>query len=274
MKKRLVVAAIVLVMTSIPIWASLFGIHIGGGGDGETVFDPSVYGQALLTVSQLIKDYEELKAMYDLQVWSLKTIPVDMISRYRTIGASWYGLQLPFDRFGNLGPWLQVVNQGGGGLSAYGSASMALQSYGALASKLAQDEQKQVAAGYATTELADGSNVQSIETVGMLRGNASAVDQAIRNLEMDSLSLDPAMNTEVGVLNKINSAAIASLRSTRDTNRLLLSTVEEQVVEGKRKRDADVSGINAAIGRLQFGADAKAEHTTGIGESIHSFRWQ
>ena len=168
-----------------PCGRASFGIDFGGGGD--IVFDPSVYGQAVLVVSELIKSYEEIKALYELEVWNLKMVPVDMARRYRTLGAAWYGLQLPFDRFGNLGGWLQVVNAGGPGFGAYGGASIVLQPYGGAVSRLAPDEQRRVASGYATAELADGSNAQSMETVGMLRGNASAVDQAFSSLERDSL---------------------------------------------------------------------------------------
>jgi hypothetical protein len=268
MKRRLTVALIALISVTLPLWAGLFD------GGGDTVFDPAVYGQALLEVSELIKNYEQLKAMYELEIANLKMVPVNMPIRYRTLGAAWYGLQLPFDRFGNLAAWLQVVNSGGSGLGGYGGASVTLQPYGAAISQLAPDEQKRVASAYATSELADGSNVQSMETVGMLRGNSPAVDKAIAALEQDSLSLDPAMNTEIAVLNKINAAAIASLRSTRDTNRVLLSTLEEQVVDSKRKRDAEASEVNAAIARIEFGPEAKAEHTATLAQSLQSFRWK
>jgi hypothetical protein len=274
MTKRIMAALLAVALFALPISAGLFGIDFGGGGGGgDIVFDPSVFGQAVLVVSELVKNYEELKALYELEIWKLKVVPVNMALRYRTLGAAWYGLQLPFDRFGNLGPWVQVVNSGGLGLGAYGGASITLKPYGPLFSQLSPEEQQKVASNYATAELADGSNGHSLETAGMLRGNAAAVDQAIRGLEMDSLSLDPAMNTEIAVLNKINAPAIASLRSTRDTNRVLLSNLEQQVIESKRRRDAEASQINAAIARLQFGAEAKAKHTSTITNSLQSFRW-
>jgi len=272
MKRKVVAALLAVVVLAVPAFAGLFGIDFGGGGD--IVFDPSVFGQAVLVVSELVKSYEELKALYELELANLRIVPVNMASRYRTFGASWYGLRLPFDRFGNLSSWIQVVNSGGSGLGAYDAASITLQAYGSLYSQLSPEEQRRVASAYATAELADGSNSHSMETVGMLRGNASAVDQSIRNLEIDSLSLDPAMNTEIAVLNKINAASMASLRSSRDTNRVLLSTLEQLVVESKRKRDAEVSGIDDAIARLQFGAQAKAENTATLGESLQSFRWR
>ena len=275
MKKRLAAAALAAILLVLPLYAGIFGIDFGGGGGGgDIVFDPQVFAQAVLVVSELVKSYEELKALYELQLWALKTVPVNMITRYRTVSAAWYGLQLPFDRFGNLGPWVQVVNSGGSGLGAYGTASIPLHPYGAAFSQLSADEQQKVSSLYATAELADASNGHTLETVGMLRGNAPAVDQAIRGLEGDSLSLDPAMNTEVAVLNKINAASIASLRSTRDTNRLLLSNLEQQVIESKRSREAEVSNINAAILRLQLGAQAKEENVSGISQSLQSFRWR
>src|SRR5206468_1673829 len=123
--------------------------------------------------------------------WLSKTVPVDMGTRYRTLGTSWYGLQLPYDRFGNLSAWLQAVNEGGGASAGYDQASVALQSYGPAFSQLSPDEQLKSASQYASVELADATNIHSMETVGMLRGNAEAVEQSIHALEEDSLSLDP-----------------------------------------------------------------------------------
>jgi hypothetical protein len=125
MKKQIATGLLVLIIIAIPLWAD------------DIVFDPAVYGQALLEVSQLIQSYEEIKALYELEVSNLKMVPVNMITRYRTLGASWYGLQLPFDRFGNLGPWLQAANAGGSALGPYNGASVILQPYGSVFSQLA-----------------------------------------------------------------------------------------------------------------------------------------
>ncbi len=108
----------------------------------------------------------------------------------------------------------------------------------------------------------------------MMRANAPAVERAISGLESDSLSLDPSMNTEVAILNKINAAAIANLRSTRDTNTLLVNGLEQQVVTSKRQREAEVTEINARIARLQYGDEAKARNTRTLSDSLKSFRWQ
>jgi hypothetical protein len=265
MKKRIAAALMALVLIVVP------AIAIDGVGD--IVYDPINYANALVMLAELIKNYEQLKAQLELQNWMAKAVPVDMASRYRTFGTDWYGLQLPFDRFGNLSGWLQAVNQGGGAIAGYGGASIPLQSYGSLG-KLAPEEQQKTASLYASAELADGTNIHSMETIGMLRGNASAVQQSIQSMEDDSLSLDPAMNTEIAVLNKINAASIASLRSSRDTNRALLSVLEQQVAESKTRRDAHVSEINTQIMRLEFGDAAKAENTATLTQSLRNFRWR
>lgn len=266
MKTRIIAALLALLLLAFPL-SAIFGA-------GDIVHDPINYANALLMLAELIQSYEQLKAQLEFQIWMSQRVPVNMGARYRTIGVPWYGLQVPYDRFGNLGAWLQVVNAGGGATGGYGGASIELRTYGSSFSKLAFDEQAKVASNYASTELADGTNIHSMETVGMLRANAPVVDRSIESLTNDSLSLDPAMNTEIAVLNKINAASVASLRMTRDTNRALLSVVEQQMVESKRRRDAHAAEINAQITRLELGDEAKREHTATITNSLRNFRWR
>jgi type IV secretion system protein TrbJ len=266
MKKRFLALALGLIFFAAPLWA-LFGI-------GDIVFDPTSYANAILMLAELVKNYNQLQLQYELQSWLAKAVPVDMSTRYRTTSAAWYGLQVPSDQFGNLSSWVQEVNQGGHAQTAYNNAAVTLKPYGSALAQLATEERAKVASEYASTELADGTNVQTMETVGMLRANATAVDRAISDLQSDSLSQDPAMNTEVGVLNKINAAAIASLRSSRDSNRMLLSVLEQQLVQSKRTRDSEASEINTQIDRLEHGAAAKGEFTSTLGQTLQSFRWK
>lgn len=186
MKRLLACALMALLMLITPAMAFLaFGADI--------VHDPISYANALLMLAELIKNYEQLKAQLELQTWMSQTVPVDMSLRYRVLGTTWYGMQLPYDRFGNLSQWADAVNQGVSAGLGYDSASIPLQPYGPAFSHLAADQQTKVMSQYASAELADGSNIHSMETLGMLRGNAPFVDESIQALEDDSLSLDPAM---------------------------------------------------------------------------------
>ena len=68
---------------------------------------------------------------------------------------------------------------------------------------------------YATVELTDGANLAGMRNDrASCARNAPAVEGAIQNLEDDSLSSDPDMNTEIAVLNKINAANVIAVRNT------------------------------------------------------------
>jgi hypothetical protein len=252
MKKRIAVTLMAFILLAVPLQAIL--------GVGDIVFDPTSYANAILMMGQLVKTYEQVQAQFNLQSF-LATAP-------------WQNLQVPYDRFGNLSAWSQQANQGGNASGAYQNASVPLQSYGGGFAQLTPDEQLKASSQYASIELADGTNIASMETIGQLRANARATDQALAGLESDSLSSDPSMNSEVAVLNKINAASVAYIRTARDTNRLLLSTLEQQLAESKRRRDADVSEINAQIERLEKGAATKAQFTSTVTETLRGFRWR
>lgn len=94
-----------------------------------------------------------------------------------------------------------------------------------------------------------------MDLVGRLRANAPDVENSIQSLEDDSLSTDPDLNTEVSVLNKINAANVLALRNSQDTNKLLVTLAEQQIIDAKRKRDSEASAINTHI---QFMAQEQA----------------
>jgi type IV secretion system protein TrbJ len=266
MKKRIVVTTVALLLLSLPLYA-VFGV-------GDVVFDPTAYANAELMMAQLVKSFEQAQAQFSLQSFLSQVVPVEMISRYRTPAAGVQPLSVPSDRFGNLGSWVQHLNQGGSAGSAYDSATIRLKTYGSEIGQWPNEEQQKLAIQYASLEFADGTNVGTMEAIGQLRANANAADQAIAALEADSLSSDPAMNTEIGVLNKINAATIAQIRSSRDASRLLLQTLEQQLADSKRRRDAEVGEINAQIGRMTQGAAVKAQYTSTITDTLHSYRWR
>jgi len=257
-------AFLVALLLILPTWAYV----------GLPVYDAKSDINALLQLAEIIKTYLLEKAQLELQVLMSKTVPVDMPSRYRTTSSSWYDLQLPYDRFENLSGWAQAVNKGGDARTGYAAATVLLRQYGSSFQKLAFEEQAKVSSLYGSAELVDATNIHSMETIGQLRSHAASVEKSIQALEDDSLSLDPSMNTVVGVLNKINAASIASLRGSRDTNRTLLSVLEHQVAESKLRRDGYVSEINAEITRQERGAEVNAQHTATISQSIRGFRWR
>ncbi len=113
------------------------------------------------------------------------------------------------------------------------------------------DELNRVQSQYASVELSDGANVTAMATIGSIRGDSQDIQTQINNLEQDSFSSDPNLNTEVGVLNKINAAGVLTLRTLQDSNKLLASLLEEQTILAKQQREATTNSINADIERRQ-----------------------
>jgi hypothetical protein len=109
-------------------------------------------------------------------------------------------------------------------------------------------------------------------TLGSIRGNAQGIEKQIGNLEQDSLSNDPNLNTEVAVLNKINAAGVLTIRTLQDSNQLLASLLEQQTILAKQQREATTNTINADIQR-QAGLSANMAQVTGtITNSLQNFR--
>jgi hypothetical protein len=230
-------------------------------GIGDIVFDPQNFGEAVQQLaqlerqySQLVQTYQMIRSQYQQMVWMAQRDPVNMLTRYRVLSTPWTKA-MPTNTYGTTGGWTLGINSGSSVSAGYASATQPLHRYGAALGNIPGDQVDRVKTNYATVELTDGANLAAIETIGHMRANAPQVEMTIQNLEEDSLSSDPAMNTEIAVLNKINAANVISLRSSQDTNKLLATLAEEQLIDAKRKRDAEAQAINTHI---RFMTDARA----------------
>jgi hypothetical protein len=251
-KKHVVIVALLLIGFAARTEAFL--------GIGDVVFDPSVYAQAIEQVvslerqyAQLVLSYQMIRSQYDQMVHNAKRLPVDMDRRYRLVRSPWVTSH-PSNTYGTTGAWTLAATTGSDIAMGFRAGSEPLRDYGGAMSDLQADQQGYVKSSYGTVELTDAAISTSLETIGRLRGNAAAVQGALQRLEDDSLSADPDLNTEVGVLNKINAASIAALHSAQDTNAVLITLAEQQSVAAKRTRDAEARAINQHI---RFVAEAK-----------------
>ena len=244
------------------------------------VYDPTNYGNALLRyyqleqhLVQLKNSYAQLVAQYNFAVQMAKNIQ-NMPTRYRAQFSQWRNT-LAQDSYGNTSAWVNGMNLGQTGVvsSGYQQATTHLLQYNqAQLSGMNADELSRVQSQYATVELADGANTTAMATIGSIRGNAQDIQTQIGNLEQDSLSNDPNLNTEVAVLNKINAAGVLTIRTLQDSNKLLASLLEEQTILAKQQREATTNTINADIQR-QAGLSANMAQVAGtITNSLQNFR--
>ena len=181
---------------------------------------------------------------------------------YRALITPWSN-STATNTYGTTGGWIVAINKGSGVSGGYQQAIHPMGAYGDALSNVPADQVARVKTSYATVELADGANQNGIDLLGRVRANSPQVERAIQGLEDDSLSSDPNLNTEVSVLNKINAANLVSVRNTQDTNKLLVALTEQQIIEAKRKRDAEAAAINSHI---RFMAEEQATLNAQTGD--------
>jgi hypothetical protein len=249
-------------------------------GFGGIVFDPTNYANALLRyyqleqhLIQLKNSYAELVTQYNLALAMSKGLQ-NMPARYRAEFSQWRDTFAP-DAYGNTGTWVNGINSGLFATvnTGYQLATTELLPYSQnQLSEMNPDELSRVRSQYATVELADGANTTAMATIGAIRGNAQDIQTQIGNLEEDSLSADPELNTEVAVLNKINASDVLTLRTLQDSNKLLASLLEEQTILAKQQRETTANTINTDIER-QAGLAANMTEVTGtLTNSLQNFR--
>src|SRR6267143_825706 len=247
-------------------------------GLGDVVFDPTNYAQAIRSFiqlqqqyAQLIQIYQQSRQQYEQLIWMAKTVPVNMRARYRAVVTPWTN-SAATNTYGTTGGWVSGVNTGNGVGSGYSQAVQKLDAYGSALGNIPSDQLDRIKTSYATVELSDGSNLQALETIGRVRANAPTLESTLQALEEDSLSSDPDMNTQVAVLNKINAANLIGLRNTQDTNNLLVSLAEAQIIAAKRTRDAEAQAIHQHVRFMTEGKAELASQADGASAAMLAWR--
>jgi len=260
------------------IAASFVPPALGIFGFGDIVFDPTNFGKAVEQLiemqrqyAQLVQTYQTLRRQYDHLVWMAKRVPVNMASRYRAVAAPWRGSSAG-NAYGTTAGWIASINSGAAVEAGYAQATERLAAYGAALARIPAGQIERVKTSYATVELTDGANLHGIETIGRLRASAAHDEAVLRNLEDDSLSADPNMNTEIAVLNKINAAGLFTLRNAQSANQLLVALAEGQIIEAKRTRDAEARTINTHVRFIAEGKAAMAAQARDASAALRAWR--
>lgn len=268
MRKKLLLALLALTLCAVSASAQ-FGSGI--------VYDPTNYHNALLRyyqlqqhLMQLQQTYAKVLAHYNLALQMARNIQ-DMPARYRAVFSQWRN-GTALNTFGNTGGWITGVNTGTV-RDGYQLSTTQLAPYSAdHLSSMDANELSRVRSQYASVQLSDGANLTAMETIGAIRGNAFNLETQMNNLENDSMSADPALNTEVSVLNKINAANMLTLRSLQDSNKLLTSLLEQQVVAAKEQREMTTNAIDTDIIRQATMAGNTSRLTGTLTDSLQNFR--
>ena len=179
------------------------------------------------------------------------------------------------DLYGNTTRWVNAVN-GAGAQSvspAYQQAIVPFLAFNQTAlNAINPADALQLKSVAASMQLTDGANISALTTVGNIRANAQTIQQQIANLEQDSFSADPTLNTEMSVLNKINASSVLTLRTMQDANNLRVAALEQQILEAKQQRDSDAANLNYVIQMRQQATQNLAPFNTNLTQSLSSYR--
>lgn len=247
-------------------------------GVGDIVYDPTNFAEAVKELvqleqqyAQLVQTYDMIRSQYQQMLWMAQSVPVNMAARYRALATPWLNSSAT-NTYATTGGWITAINTGNNVSAGYSQATQNLNDYGAAISNIPADQVQRVKTSYGTVELTDGANLYGMQTIGAMRANAPAVESAIQALEQDSLSSDPAMNTEVAVLNKINAANVISVRGAQDTNKLLVALAEQRIIEAKRQRDTEAQAINEHAQFVAEGQDYLNAQAANASEAMQAWR--
>jgi conjugal transfer/entry exclusion protein len=238
---------------------------------GIPVFDYTNWVLGFERLLELQRQYQQIKLQYEHLKRMAETVPVDMWNIYHVPKSIWRRLEVE-DPFGVTSGWTRAANEAASVLQGYREAGYALKRYGAGLSQVTSEVQQRAKVDYGNVALVDGSNVAGLELIGYLRLMARARESALDRLERDTLSKDPAMNTEIAVLNKLGASALMQLRAAQETNQLLASVLERQIVDSKRRRDADAAEINARIEFHERARDVLERLTGGTTSALAGYR--
>ena len=256
---------------------AVFAVGTASAQFGGVVYDPTNYHNALLRyfqlqqhLIQLQQTYSKVLSHYNLALQMARNIQ-NMQARYRAQFSQWRNGSAS-NTFGNTGEWITGINTGtvGGG---YQQATTRLIPYSPdHLSAMDATELSRVRSQYASVELADGANLTAMTALGSIRNNAVSLELRMGNLESDSFSGDSSLNSEVSVLNKINAANVLTLRSVQDSNKLLASLLEQQIIASKQQRELTANAINTDISRRASLSGNLAQLTGSLTNSLQNFR--
>ena len=270
-RRRILAGLLALTLTGVamvPVSAQLFGV----------VFDPTNYANALLRyaqlqqqLTQLITTYQQIRTQYLLLLQQSQLLPVNMVARYKSVASPWLPFAAP-NAYGTTAPWILTANMGPGAAAAYALATQPLLAYGGALGRLSAEEAARVRTRYDRVELADGTIAHALEALGYLRGHQTSMEATVRNLEDDTYATDAGRNTQIAVLNKINAVGVTEARLAKDTNNVLVSLLEQQLLEATERREAAAEGINAHIAFLTQTPGLLAQSTAQTTAALTSFR--
>ena len=242
------------------------------------VYDPVNYANALLRyyelqqqLFELISTYEQIRTQYLLLKQQAQKLPFSLAARYRTLATPWVPL-IGASTYGRTAPWILSATTGVNAVTAFTQATQALQPYGAGLTGLSAAETARIQTRYDRTQLRDGTLATALTAIGRLRQAETTVETTLKNLESDAYADVSDYHTQIAVLNKINATGVTAARMAKDTNALLVSLLEGQMLDATERREASAQAIAAQAAFLTEARPLLARTTAQTTTALTTFR--
>ena len=214
------------------------------------VYDDSNFIQAVLQVLNIIRQYS-------FMLQQARRLPVDMVNRYRTLSPAWPLHDLNGWLYAQ--PVLGALNVGDTTGSRYRQVADLLDVPSDVLARMPLELRRRLGTAYATIELADSIAARAVDQTGTVRANGKLILQTIQSMDTDATAASDTYHSQVALLNKINAASVLGLRIGAQSNQFLMDTLEQLLVENKRKRDTEAKAMNATIHQWRYGAGYGAD---------------
>ena len=242
------------------------------------VYDPVNYANALLRyyelqqqLFELISTYEQIRTQYLLLKQQAQKLPFSLAARYRTLATPWVPL-IGASTYGRTAPWILSATTGVNAVTAFTQATQALQPSGAGLTGLSAAETARIQTRYDRTQLRDGTLATALTAIGRLRQAETTVETTLKNLESDAYTDVSDYHTQIAVLNKINATGVTAARMAKDTNALLVSLLEGQMLDATERREASAQAIAAQAAFLTEARPLLARTTAQTTTALTTFR--
>ena len=225
---------------------------------GGVVFDPtqSVHAvQQIMQASQLytttMQTTQNVIAAYNFAK-QMASSPASLYQPYLSPSTYWQTLDQTANTYGNSQAVINAANTGVNAQAAYQLSSVPRTGIVPDYSALSTSGQQQIAAQAATTDLGDAIVASNLQTLGTMRANEIKREQDISTLENASHSMDPAQQTDMATMQRINQAMLLQLRQQQESNQIQQGIALQQMMALKQQQDVMKQGFQDAAGYSQY----------------------
>jgi hypothetical protein len=177
----------------------------------------------LVQLQQMYALYQQQFNLLNAEAQSLKGLP----NRYRYTFANWQQF-VAGNQYGNTNNWASGITTGDANSIQTGFRNLlpTIQPVDVTATPQAQQDWRQQ---YGLMQLQDASLMTGMKTIGDLRNNMQQNTRVLAQLEADTTSSDPSLQSAKALQQKTLVAMLLMIHTLQDTNRALASSIDLEV---------------------------------------------